>query len=164
MTRVPTTSLRGMASSRVCNQRLSRLSTAPNLSQKVTLMLERIQWRMCSMPWWTRQTSPETRTPRRRIFCQSATRSSSALMLSETVKPYTDASATRRQPTWAEIAASLLPSTVAVLRGRAITLFPKDKSYQEKDTQEILKDIRPDLPGVGVCSLSSGDIPAFVIS
>ena len=66
-----------------------------------------------------------------------------------------------RQPSWAEIAAAPLPPTVTTPRGRAITLRPKDKdnTFKGKETQEILKEVRMDLPGaVGVRPLRSGDI------
>jgi hypothetical protein len=65
-----------------------------------------------------------------------------------------------RQPTWADIAACPLPPTAAVPRGRAITLRPTDdNTFKGKETQEILKEIRTDLPGaVGVRPLRSGDV------
>lgn len=65
-----------------------------------------------------------------------------------------------RQPTWADIAACPLTTTAAIPRGRAITLRPtENNTFKGKETQEILKEIRTDLPGaVGVRPLRSGDI------
>ena len=38
------------------------------------------------------------------------------------------------QPTWTKVAANPIPPTVAILRGRAITLRPTDDTYKGKET------------------------------
>ena len=66
-----------------------------------------------------------------------------------------------QKPSWAEIAATPLPPTATTPRGRAITLRPRDKenTFKGKETQEILKEVRMELPGaVGIRPLRSGDI------
>ena len=65
-----------------------------------------------------------------------------------------------RQPTWAEIAACPLSPTAAIPRGRAVTLRPtENNTFKGKETGEILKEVRKELPGaVGVRPLRSGNV------
>jgi hypothetical protein len=64
-----------------------------------------------------------------------------------------------RQPSWADIASKPPPKPAAIPRGRAVTVRPLNDSYKDKEPQEILKDLKKEIPGVvGIRPLRSGDI------
>jgi hypothetical protein len=64
-----------------------------------------------------------------------------------------------RRPSWAEIAANPPTPSIAIPRGRAVTVRPPTGKYKDKEPQEILRDLKADIPGaVGVRPLRSGDI------
>jgi hypothetical protein len=66
---------------------------------------------------------------------------------------------TLRQPSWADIASKPPPKPTTTPRGRAVTVRPLNDSYKDKEPQEILKDLKKEIPGVmGIRPLRSGDI------
>ena len=64
-----------------------------------------------------------------------------------------------RQPTWADIASNPPPQSSTIPRGRAVTVRPLNDSYKDKEPQEILRELKKEIPGaVGIRPLRSGDI------
>jgi len=64
-----------------------------------------------------------------------------------------------RQPTWADIASNPPPQSTTIPRGRAITVRPLNDKHKDKEPQEILRELKKEIPGaVGIRPLRSGDI------